>query len=238
MLQKRFLWNRYSKNLPKSNMIRFFAAMIFMFVSGLSIQAQVLNGEFRFENGFYLSHESLINNQPNIAPDTNKFEIISSGTTGNLFAALKGEQLMSLDHFDTILYIVEEGKVYINADEDLRGLHRFVLISVQGKIGLFERDYEEKVIVPIKAYNPLNGQPFRQGEIEKKVRTSVPYLLEFETGRFMPFTYRNFLGMIEDDKDLVDQVLAINTEDRNDKLYKCLLIYNDRNSFVIKNNND
>ena len=60
----------------------------------------------------------------------------------------------------------------------------------------------------------------------------------FETGQIMPFTYRNFLGMISDDDDLVEQVLAIDPNDRSGKLYKCLLIYNDRNSFVIENNND
>jgi len=44
--------------------------------------------------------------------------------------------------------------------------------------------------------------------------------------------------MISDDDDLVEQVLAIDPNDRSGKLYKCLLIYNDRNSFVIENNND
>ena len=238
MLLKKYLWSKYFRNLPNRIMIKYTSVVCCFLMFICTASGQLLNGDFRFADGLYHTHEALLKNQPDLESDTSRYEIISSGSTGNLFAALKGDELISLDHFDSILYIVENGRVYINADEDLRGLHRFVLLSVQGKIGLFERDYEEKVVVPIKAYNPLNGQPFRSGEIEKKVRTTVPYLLVFETGKFMPFTYRNFLGLISDDKELVNQVLEIDTEDRNEKLYKCLLIYNDRNSFDLENNND
>ncbi len=219
-------------------MRRILIILLFFIAYKQCLYGQILNGDFRFEDGFYKSHASLLKNSPDIFPDTSRYEVISSGSTGNLFAALIGDGVISLDHFDTILYVVEKGRVYVNAAEDLKGLHRYVLLSVQGKVALFERDYEELVNVPIQAYNPLNGQPFRKGVVEKKVRNTIPFLLLFETGQIMPFTYRNFLGMISDDDDLVEQVLAIDPNDRSGKLYKCLLIYNDRNSFVIENNND
>jgi hypothetical protein len=219
-------------------MYRYLAIVLLSFCLCPVLEGQVLDGSFRFEDGFYNTHESLLNNIPDVYPDSSRFSFINSGSAGILFASLTGEELVNLDYFTSVLYIVEKGRVYINANENINGLHRFVLLSVQGKIGLFEREFEEQVSVPMNAYNPLNGQPFIKGEVEKTIRKKIPFLLFFETGQVLPFTYRNFLGMIVDDEDLVNQVKEIDSEDRIDKLYRCLLIYNDRNSFVMKNNNE
>ncbi len=214
------------------------ALYLFIFViAGLSLSAQPLNGDFRFENGFYSTHKQLISNQPSVKPDSTRFEILASGQTGNLFAALMTAQ-DSTTFFDGIQYIVENGRVYINASENLNGLNRFVLLSVLGRIAMFEKDFEYREMIDVKAYNPLNGQPFREGQVEKKTRKTIPFLLIFETGEILPFNYDYFLASITGDELLVNQVKQIDQEDRAMKLYKCLLIYNDRNSFLIEQNKE
>ena len=70
------------------------------------------------------------------------------------------------------------------------------------------------------------------------ILSTIPFLLIFETGEILPFTYDYFLASITEDELLVNQVKQIDQEDRAMKLYKCLLIYNDRNSFLIEQNKE
>ena len=210
-----------------------FLTAILLFVS-LSLSAQVLNGEFRFNNGFYDSHDMLLSNQPAVEFDTSSFSIVTSDGSGQLFAGLGGDSNLPLNFFEGKLYVVTDGKVYINANETVNGLHRFVLLSVLGRVAMFERETVEKVEVPIKAYNPLNKKPFREGVVEKETRVNITYLLLFDSGRILPFTYRNFLAVIKDDEKLLKTVENLEEEERMEKLYKCLLIYNDRYAFELR----
>lgn len=211
----------------------YFLVSLLFFIS-LPLCAQILNGEFRFNNGFYDSHEMLLTNTPSVATDLQNFTVVTSDGSGQLFAGLGSNNQLPLNFLEGQLYVVTEGKVYINAQESINGLHRFVLLSVLGRVGLFERETVEVVKVPIRAYNPMNKKPFREGLVEKENRVNIPYLLLFDSGRILPFTYRNFLAVIKEDKELLKTIENLGEEERMEKLYKCLLIYNDRNAFELR----
>ena len=83
--------------------------LFILLIAGLSLRAQPLNGDFRFENGFYSTHKQLISNQPSVHPDSTRFEILASGQTGNLFAALKTAQ-DSTNFFDGIHISLKMGE--------------------------------------------------------------------------------------------------------------------------------
>jgi len=58
--------------------------------------------------------------------------------------------------------------------------------------------------------------------------------MNFETGETVDFTKRNFLKIIAGDKELTKAVEELQGTDIIDKLFKCLLIYDDRHPIYVK----
>ncbi len=189
----------------------------------------LLSKNFKFEDGIYLSFEDFQQNQPAVAWDS-------------LYARLhtNPQKLMTL--VDTIHYKNSAKKVgrlwgfslggipYINLMESNEaGLEKFAGLKVRGDICYYltEESYEKSET--ITAYNPLTGVPFRQAEIVTEKERERPFILSFETGESVDFNTDNFLDWIKEDKQLVMTVNNLPLQDRNDKLFKCLLIYLDRN---------
>ena len=61
--------------------------------------------------------------------------------------------------------------------------------------------------------------------------------MHFETGEVKDFTVENFLQWIQDDENLVETIMELSEEERQEKLFKCLLIYVDRNEVKIRKEN-
>jgi hypothetical protein len=72
--------------------------------------------------------------------------------------------------------------------------------------------------------------------VEREERVTFEKILHFETGEVLDFTVDNFLSWIQDDENLVETILDLPPEERKEKLFKCLLIYVDRNEAWIKYN--
>lgn len=188
----------------------------------------LLSKNFKFEDGIYLSLEDFQQNQPAVSWDS-------------VYARLhtNPQNLMTL--VDTIHYKnnKEVGKLwgfslggipYINLMEtNEAGLQKYVGLKVRGDICYYltKESYEKPET--ITAYNPLTGVPFRQAEIITEKERERPFILSFETGEAVDFNTDNFLDWIKEDKQLVMTVNNLPLHDRNDKLFKCLLIYLDRN---------
>ena len=92
-------------------------------------------------------------------------------------------------------------------------------------------EVEEKVEV-IKAYNPRTGIPFREGEVVTKREVKNSFMLSFEHGAIEALTVDNFLKWIEGDAKLTKTVERIE-DNAEEKLFKCLLIYDDRNPVFV-----
>ena len=105
----------------------------------------------------------------------------------------------------------------------------FAGLRVRGKISFFSYEQELERDVEIKAYNPLTKKPFRQGKVSRKERVLVEKMLHFENGLIEDFNYVNFLLWIEDDPKLKESVFDLSPSEIKEKLFKCLLIYDDRN---------
>lgn len=200
---------------------------------GQSDSSRVTNG-FRFKDGLYLSFQDFQSNQPAFTWDQLDVKLVTSartlsaqveyvnqaGGTPIPLSAIWGFSLKGIPYLQTPQV---EGKNYAT----------FTGLKVRGKLCFFVMEQEAVEQVEIKAYNPLTKRPFRKGQVERSVTLERPKILHFETGAVADFTYANFLQWIADDRNLVESVLALRDDELSEKLYKCLLIYDDRNAVYV-----
>lgn len=191
---------------------------------------------YKFQDGLYLDFDQWKTNTPEWTLDevdlnyflnplnhTLKIASVSLGDTGKFISP------------DTLWGVALDGIPFIRVGQG-QGLERtipFSSIRVRGKISYFM--YEEVISrkVPIAAYNPLNGIPFRSGEVEQKEVFWRERMIHWQTGEVRDFDKSNFLEWIADDPPLVRSVEELEGEEIAEKLFKCLLIYDDRNPVFI-----
>jgi len=125
------------------------------------------------------------------------------------------------------------GIPYVNLQRrNKAGLDVFVGLKVRGNICYFSMEEVEEKVEVIKAYNPRTGIPFREGEVVTKREVKNSFMLSFEHGAIEALTVDNFLKWIKGDAKLTKTVERIE-DNAEEKLFKCLLIYDDRNPVFI-----
>jgi len=195
----------------------------------------MLDKSFQFENGIYLSFADFQANQPNYRWE--EVDAKLAGTPGSFSAQADylrikgGDTLAAADIWGISL----NGLPYICLKQRSQesGLIQFAGFKVRGKLCLFTYETEKTEWVEIAAYNPLTGKPFRKGKVSKEVTVDHEYLLDFSSGTIQPFTREGLLGLIEDDNQLWRTVNELSEADAEEKLYRCLLIYDDRNPIYL-----
>ena len=110
----------------------------------------------------------------------------------------------------------------------------FAGLKVRGKIAYFSYETDTTELVEISAYNPLTKRPFRKGHVPVKSSLTVDKIFYFPDGRIADFTRERLLEWIGDDKQLWNTVNELGNDPNREKLYKCLLIYDDRNGFYMR----
>lgn len=206
----------------------------------LSAQADTvyLSKNFKFHDGIFLSFEDFRNNKPSFG-----WEDVEAGLYSNpqnfmaqmhflkTNGTLEGEEEKEEIDLETIWGICIDGIPYIRLPQEvLKKEHTiFAGLKLRGKICYYE--YEEFVMkkIQMSAYNPLNGRPFRTMDVKRKVKVIHKGMLHFETGATDEFSYKNFKKWITDDAKLLKTVNDLKPSEIDSKLFKCLLIYDDRN---------
>lgn len=115
-----------------------------------------------------------------------------------------------------------------------RQLPTFAAFKLRGKICYFTYPDWRMKKIPIAAYNPVTGYPYLRSTVEREEQVVFEKMLHFETGTIKDFTVDNFVDWIQDDESLVKTIMDLSPEEREEKLFKCLLIYVDRNEARIK----
>lgn len=195
----------------------------------------LLTKNFKFKDGIYLTLQDFQHNNPTYTWGDVQASMATSdeGFIAQVeFIKLKEQQLDLQQVWGICIagipYVrLAKGKV-TNAATVFAGLR------VRGKICYF--NYKEAVTVMqmVKAYNPLTGRPFRQGKIPVEKMVERHQLLHFQTGQVVDFTKNNFMTWIADDRQLLETVQDLSPQEVQEKLFKCLLIYVDRNEIYLK----
>lgn len=197
---------------------------------------------FKFEDGIYMSYKSFKNNKPDYLWEDVRSNLYSNPQT----YMAQVERIEVLDsagdsiNVDSMWGLSIAGIPYIKLKkgEIKKPNTNFAAIRLRGKICYFAFDDYETKSVEIKAYNPYTGQPFRKGSVETKEKIKYERMIWFDDGRIEDFNKANFLNWIADDESLYETVSLLTEEEAKEKLFKALLIYDDRNPVYIKRQNE
>lgn len=195
----------------------------------------LLTKNFKFNDGIYLTFSDFQKNQPSFTWEEVNSRMATSdeGFVAQVEFIRKNQQALDLQQ---IWGICIGGIPYIRLPkgEVTESATVFVGLRVRGKICYFKYKDEEVDTVEVKAYNPLNGRPYRQAKVPVERTVQNEKMLDFQTGEIAEFTPQNFLDWIRDDRQLWNTVSELEPQDAEEKLFRCLLIYVDRNAVYLK----
>jgi len=196
-------------------------------------ETEVMTKNYLFNDGVYLEFQDFANNQPAYTWKEMRVNIIPNPLT---FTAKS----------DRIFYVIEEDKIveniwgfclagipYIKLPDTTSLLQQYAGMRVRGKICYFSYEEIQPKTAAISAYNPYNGEPFRTAEISIKEKSKKEMMLRMEDGMVEHFKLENFRHWIKDDLQLTASLADLDANEVEEKLFKCLLIYNDRNEVMV-----
>ncbi len=211
------------------------------FTFGVSAQVDslILTKNYQFKDGVYLSFEAFQSNTPDYSWDELKTNLATNPQTFLTqiqYVFIKNEtENIPLD-LDKIWCVSLAGIPYLKLPKGTvkKDLAIFAGLQLRGKICYYSFEEFRMVQIPMHAYNPYTGIPFRSGIVERKKLVKFERILNFETGEIADFTVENLKEWIKDDLKLLDTMNSLSYEEVKEKLFKCLLIYDDRNVIRIK----
>ncbi|MGB0863179.1 MAG: hypothetical protein ACPG19_13535 [Saprospiraceae bacterium] len=216
--------------------------MVVGLLSSVAVSAQdtiKVTNEFLFENGLYYSYESFQKNTPDLKWKAVQYEAHPNKEKRSI--QFKNINLVDANNERTKLDITKlwgisvNGIPYIRVFIESRGISEFVALRTRGRICYFNYEGYIKKLVPMTIYDRQTGEPVFKQDVENKVLTSFEKLLRFEDGAIVDFNLQNFTEWIaETDKRLGDTLKEMNKGLAEERLYKSMKIFNDRNPVFIK----
>lgn len=201
-------------------------------LAGAQPDSVLVTKNFKFEDGVYLTAGDWQQNRPAFTWE----ELDASLATNPQTFITQVESIRVRDSGasispDSIWGISLGGIPYIRLDREASGTKAtaFAGLRVRGKICYFSYPQDVTRQVQIKAYNPVTGRPFRSGVVDRTETVLREWMLDFRTGEVAEFNVENFQGWIADDPQLQRTVRELSPEEVEEKLFRCLLIYVDRN---------
>lgn len=200
----------------------------------------LLDKNFRFRDGVYLSFAEFRANAPALGWEEVDAQLVSNMQAFSAQAAYIRRKGGTALPTDSIWGFCLNGLPFVRLpDTAAAGAMAFAGLRVRGRICYFTHETEEAELVEIAAYNPLTGRPFRKGMVSREKTVVRAFMLHFESGAVEPFERASFQTWIADDPQLLRTVADLPEDEASEKLFKCLLIYDDRNqAFVPEYNLD
>lgn len=233
----KFVKIKFDKNIERLLSKVVFGCLLLLLPFLMNAQT-LITKNFEFEDGVYLTLDALQRNTPdfnwqdlrsNLAANPQTYmtqvEFLTEKVSGDTIAT------------DSVFAVCLGGIPFVRLPKGAvsKELTTFAGLRVRGRWSYFTYEDVQTKMVPISAYNPLNGRPFRTALVQREETVLFGKLLDFETGETMDFTRRNFLKIIVDDKELTKAVKALPaSNDLTEKLFKSLLIYDDRHPIYVK----
>jgi hypothetical protein len=218
--------------------LRFIIILIFGFqlLYGQS-DSLLVTKNFEFKDGVYLSFEAFQRNQPAYTWEDLRTNLISNPQTFTAkvqFIRIKENETPL--HLDSVWGISLGGLPYVRIEDTSDGseLTNFAALKVRGKICYYEYEAYEEVTVPIKAYNPYTGKPYLESTVKRQKQVMEEWIMDFETGEVLRLNPDNLKLWVREDSQLIEAIESLGEEAWDwDKLFKCILIYDDRHPTYI-----
>ena len=197
----------------------------------------VITKNFKFKDGIYATYAVWQANKPTVVWDSLETNLAVNPKTLLMqmeFAKFKKTHQTVV--LDSIWGVVVDGIPYVRLprNELEKTAYCFAGLILRGRLCYFNYETIAHSKVPITAYIPQTGEPYITKNISKEEIIVREKLMNYETGEVFDLTLNSFKRLISDDKDLIATVDDLKTHELKEKLFKCVLIYNDRNPVYLK----
>jgi hypothetical protein len=192
----------------------------------------IINNEFQFKDGIYLSIQELIQNQPSLLwedIESNQFfnRRKLEARVGNLVIKSENKPIA----LENVVGFSYQGVPYIHIHElkpaNQEDFGFFTALKLRGAIGYFSYTIEKLIPIEMNAYNPLTGIPFRKGKVDKMVEIQVKQILNFSTGAILDLNLENLMKWTSHDAEFTKYIRTVDEE----KYFQSILLYNERHPF-------
>jgi hypothetical protein len=206
--------------------------------AGFAQDSVQLTNNFEFNNGVYLTIKDLQNNQPNY----NWQEVKASAHINRDKNIVRFEYLNLVDSLDNVVGnltntdfwgICVDGVPYIRVADTMIDEVQFVGLRTRGKICYFEYDSYEMRSVPMTIYDPKTRKPVWVQYVDNKEPIEKQKMMDFSTGIVEDLDIAVFKDWIKNDAQLINTIDDLSEKEVNQKLYKMMLIYNDRHPYFV-----
>lgn len=196
---------------------------------------------FKFSDGIYLTFNAFQQNRPDYKWEDVNHQVFINGDSfiskAEDFFLASGEKILAHDiwgyTYNGIAYIRVEPIISPNKEKEI--FATFSAIRVRGELSYFIYTEEIEKWVEINAYNPIDGRPFRTGKVLTTESATREKILHFQTGEIEDFSLANFLRIVATkDIQLWNALKDLPAAEAQEKLFKCLLIYDDRHEVFTK----
>ncbi len=210
--------------------MRILLLSVIFFLGNAATAQNVFNSKASLKAGCYTSFQELKRNQPYLSLDElTNFDYVLNAEKNILILsqATQDELLEKLEHSFWGLSV--DNVPYIRTQDQENGRYYFVKLHVMGKISYYYYKAFRDKIVTMYVHNPYTGERIGQRNITNKERVMVERMLHFESGESVDFNHNNLKEWTKDDPGLYKSIKSLTKEELEEKLFKSLLIYNDRN---------
>lgn len=218
-------------------------SICFILLASIGVQAQdssKVTNEFKFKSGIYYSLEAFQRDQPDLEWENVRYDAFASKEKRTIqfkyfYEVDTATQKQTPIPTERLWGICVNGVPYIRVFIESRGVSEFVVLRTRGRICYFNYEGFEKKIVPMTIYDPNTGEPIMRQNIENKISVNYEKMFRFEDGVIEKFSLTNFkqwIGSI--DNRLLETLVDLEETAANERLYKSMKIFNDRNPVYIK----
>jgi len=206
------------------NCFRLIWGLILLSITGNLLaqqEVEIVTKNYKFNDGVYFSFSDFKQNQPILRWEEVQGSLFSNPEAFTVKAeTLKQKSLGSTAEnlLDSIWGFTIGGIPYIKIKK----------MRVRGQLSYFSYVVREERDINFSAINPYTAKPFRSTVEKRSLKLKKEKILLFDTGEIMDYSYENMEILIKDDPTLLRALYQIEDYELEEKMFKCLLIYNDR----------
>lgn len=216
-------------------MLQFLSILFLSFLGFQSIaQPTALTNNYSFKDGIYLRFEDFKKDASSKNNIIDSLQYDLNAEENILILSANSQKLLDSLIPDKIWGLCINQIPYIRTEDQQEGRFYFVKLHVLGKISYYYyKAFREKEVI-MYVHNPYTGERIGKKNISNRNLEFIQKILHFDSGEITDFNFDNFLNWSKDDLGLYKSLSEIKNEEREAKLFKSLLIYNDRNPVYIK----
>ncbi|MEL7160769.1 MAG: hypothetical protein AAFN92_08425 [Bacteroidota bacterium] len=213
-----------------------YKTLLFILSLTVTLQAQSpapFNADYRLPEGVYFSHASLLAAQPDLSWEAIDGEMVQMPEDYRVQIGSYGYNDVRINA-DILPYAISlDGIPYLFVKKDAkRDYYEFAGLRVTGALSTLRYDTTVQVRQLMKAYNPVNGQPFREAWVEREKTVPLSKIWHLRSGALVPFTRDHLRRLVADDADLTEALGKIDPADK-ELLLRALKLYDDRHPVAL-----